>query len=762
MNQGFWARVSDRTFISYLGSYLLGSWAIIQFVDWIIERYGYSKVVTDILLLFLVLIIPGVIIFAWIKAGDQKNVRIGTWTLPVNIVIAFLAVFYISNSQLLSTTQTVTVTNEDGEEVLRAIPNQVMAKRIVLFPFTASSSTTPKWELLGWAKVQALDIEQDNRIFTNNGLDLSFKKYVEDYKHDLFDEIPFSVQRKITQDHLADYWITCSLGDSLIYKVYSSEEGQEVLSKSYPKTNIYNEIDAFTSDLSETLFNREFLSAQKKIIDLPASELLSVNTSALESFFKGRMASLLENNHAKAANLMQEAVKEDPNFATAYSELGSELYFSGQPNEAISSYEEALNLIDPLPERQQFEIKQAYYGVSQNVVKLIRLLEMWKKLYPNDYRPYADLFTYYQSIGQFDKANAIGEQALEAGHRGPMLLNLARLNITLSRFDQAEQYLKSYQETYPDKAANTKEIGELYLKQGKFEEAINFFEELTVLDPSNHNNFLSLANVLKDSGQFKEAEKMTSQALRKAATLQDTITIYSTQENILADQGKMKACIELMENRWSLLRKVYPEIAVTGDLMRPDRLIRYISTAKEKQAKQMLSSSIKKIQNDQVDIECVALINYYVASEDGKGLKNQMEQCGDDVTVTSGPLMTNFIVGLQELYLGSYQTAIEKIELFIDSSGLENNEGAMTTLAEAYRLNGQIQKALELYDQIIKIKPNRADILYDHALCLSDADQPEAAIKQVEKALDILKNADKNYSILLEAQKLLNEIRQKT
>jgi len=165
-----------------------------------------------------------------------------------------------------------------------------------------------KWKSLGWSKLQALDIEQDNRIFTTNPLDLHFKEYVEDHKYGLFDDIPFSVQRKIAQDNLADFFYA----------------------KSFPKTDVYTEIDAFTKELNEALFNKEIFGGKKKVVDLPASDLLSSNVDALQHFFNGRVASLIENDHPKAVSLMQKAIKADPNFASAHAEYGAENYYMGQ------------------------------------------------------------------------------------------------------------------------------------------------------------------------------------------------------------------------------------------------------------------------------------------------------------------------------------------------------------------------------------------------------------------------------------------------
>ena len=755
MRQSFWERISNRTFISYIVSYLVASWGILQFVDWIVGRYNYSPIWTDLFLLFLILILPGVISFAWWQANEgSKNTR-GAMILPINILLAIGFIFFASKNSLFAQTTTVTVTDEEGQEVLRAVPKQVATKRIIFFPFTQESGT-PDWQSLGWSYLQALDIEQDNRVFTSSSLGL--KDDIKGYGYEIFDKIPFSVQRKIAQDRLADFWITCSITDSLSYQVFATKDGVELMSKSYPKTDYFTEIDAFSADLSEVLFDKEFFRDQEKYVDLPATELLSSDADALKVYFEGKIVSSIQNNHTGATQLFQKATTIDPNFATAFADLGRELFFTGNAQACLTSYEKALSLSSPLPERQQFDIKSQYYGYKQDAEKVVRLSEMWRKLYPKDYRPYLRLFQFYQVLGKFEQAVEIGDLAIEAGHQGPMLLYLAQLNTRLAKYEKAESYLKQYQEVYPEKAANTKEIGSLYLEQGDFNKAIDFFEELTVLDPTDYEAYLSLASALAKSGNFTKAERTIKTSLRNAKTLKDSISVYRALENTLAEQGRMKETVDLMENRWSLMRTIFPEIIVTADLMNPMNIYRYTSIGRNKEIKDKLIAGASKVQQDEVDFECAVLINYYVAAEDGPGIKKQMESCRDDVFNTSGELLVAYVEGIQEKFLGNYEAAIPKLKYFVDSSGLSASTSGITLLADCYRLDGQLDKAQNMFEEVLKKVPNNPDLLYYYALTLNAAGKHSQAKEQLNKAFEVWKNADENYQILLDSKALMKSI----
>lgn len=756
MFNNFWQRISDKVFLSFVGSYLIGSWAIIQFVDWIVNRYNYAASWTDVFLSFFIFLLPGILMVAWRKTGTSTTNRFSIGILSVNILLATLISFFGFNSEVSAKPEKIRLTTDEGEEIVRMVPNQALTKRLVIFPFQGAG--LDKWQALGWSMLQSLDIEQDNRISTYNGFHSYFQYLVKDYNYDLFDDIPFSIQRKISQDNLADYWTTCHIGDSIQYKVYSSNDGLEFMSKSYPKTDIYASMDDFTQSLEAALYNQEVFGKQKKIIDLPASELLNAKEDAVELYLKSKVASDLENDHTTAIELLENALKIDPNFALAHAQYGLEQFHVGNATASIPAIEKAMGLMAPLPERLQFNIKMGYYQFNNDVEKLIRLLKMWQKLYPSDYNPYERLFGYYQAIGKLDEANKVGEEALEAGHTGPMLLNLAELNIALSNLDKAEEYLKMYQATYPDKATDTKAFGELYLQQGAFDKAINFFEELTVLNPSDHSGYLYLADAYKKDGDFVKAEKTITTALRVSNTLQDTTGCYSKMESILAEQGKMSAAITLMEKRWALLRTIQPENSVGREIMYDFIVNRYKSIGRQEEVKEIITQMAKKIETNEMDLTCLFLINYHMAIEDGEAIKKSMEQCGDVIQTTSGDLIYTYVEGQRDMYLGNTKAAIPKLEMFVDSSGTGSTVMSELLLAKCYALDKQFGKAQNLYEKALKTQPNDANILSDYATCLKAANKTDAARKAVSKALIIWKDADPNFSDVVAARALLAEI----
>ena len=85
-----------------LGIYLGTSWAIVEFLDWLISRYSLSNVIPDIGLVILASFIPSVIILAYFhgKPGRDKWQRMETFAIPANMVVSFLILLMIFKGKI--------------------------------------------------------------------------------------------------------------------------------------------------------------------------------------------------------------------------------------------------------------------------------------------------------------------------------------------------------------------------------------------------------------------------------------------------------------------------------------------------------------------------------------------------------------------------------------------------------------------------------------------------------------------------------------
>ena len=168
---------------------------------------------------------------------------------------------------------------------------------------------------------------------------------------------------------------------------------------------------------------------------------LEVTTSSLEALKAYSLASE-QASAGKWVESMQHykhALELDPNFASAYSGLSVAYANTGQPKLAAESVAKAYPLRDRVSEIEKFRISSFYYFyVTGELDKYIEVLELYKKTYPRDERPYINLSVSYDRIGQWEKS---GEEAGEAIRLNPNNVaphsNLARALMRLNRYDES-------------------------------------------------------------------------------------------------------------------------------------------------------------------------------------------------------------------------------------------------------------------------------------------------------------------------------------
>jgi tetratricopeptide (TPR) repeat protein len=150
-----------------------------------------------------------------------------------------------------------------------------------------------------------------------------------------------------------------------------------------------------------------------------------------------------------------------------------------------------------------------------------------KELPPDSARLVAAAQRYF-AAGQYDKAEVEYLQVLHRDERnGPVLANLALIQIELNRLDEAEKNIKRALIVAPDDAYNLLILGHLKLRQAKYDDAINALSRAAGLDPEDAQiqNFLGMS--LCEKGLRGPGET----ALRKAIQLQPG---YAEAHNNLA------------------------------------------------------------------------------------------------------------------------------------------------------------------------------------------------------------------------------------
>jgi tetratricopeptide (TPR) repeat protein/tRNA A-37 threonylcarbamoyl transferase component Bud32 len=225
-----------------------------------------------------------------------------------------------------------------------------------------------------------------------------------------------------------------------------------------------------------------------------------------------------EGTYQQAQKAFDAAIKQDGNFALAYSGLARTYATLGYDAEAVQNSNRAMSLSDALPPYEKYLISANHYRIVNDAPKAIEAYENLVKAAPNSATIQFDLGGLYEQSGDLDKARvhfakvveldpkfvegllALGRVDIKRGHPQDALTSLnaaltlaiqlnhdeARANIqqavgvAYKRLDRLDEALRNYQESLAIKerlgnkrgmAASLSEIGQIQERQGKLREA---------------------------------------------------------------------------------------------------------------------------------------------------------------------------------------------------------------------------------------------------------------------------------------------------
>jgi eukaryotic-like serine/threonine-protein kinase len=220
--------------------------------------------------------------------------------------------------------------------------------------------------------------------------------------------------------------VNAQSGDSLDREQVEAESKEQVLKS----------LDQAASRLREKL-GESIGSVQKFATPLEAATTSSLD--ALKEFSLGEAAHAQFDDEAALPHL-KRAVELDPNFAMALATLGVVYGNNGDTKHASEYLQKAFDLRERASEREKFYISSHYYGTSRREIdKSVEIFEQWTATYPRDTVPRNNASLVYASIGQPDKALANASEAVKLDPKDPYAYaNLAGSYMSLGRYDEAK------------------------------------------------------------------------------------------------------------------------------------------------------------------------------------------------------------------------------------------------------------------------------------------------------------------------------------
>jgi tetratricopeptide (TPR) repeat protein len=234
-------------------------------------------------------------------------------------------------------------------------------------------------------------------------------------------------------------------------------------------------------------------------------------------------------NFDKALMCYEECIKIDPNYSTAYNNIGW-LYdtLKNDKEKAISYYKKAIefdpnntyargNLANHNIVKKETAEDWNYEGIvyfkKKNYKEALKHFKKAKELKPEERLYWHNIGKAYHwlrknkdAIKFFEKANSISPHFDTYLHMGYAYRNLKKLEKAMECLKEAEK-LRSYNHDVIN------EIGIIFLRQGKIPQAHEYFLKTTELKPDFKKGWYNLGLTYKKLGEFYKAFHAWAKAL---------------------------------------------------------------------------------------------------------------------------------------------------------------------------------------------------------------------------------------------------------
>ncbi|MBX2817200.1 MAG: hypothetical protein KTR24_14425 [Saprospiraceae bacterium] len=749
----------ERRFFRYLGTYLAVSFGLLQFADFVEARYHLEENLVEKVGLFLAVLLPAFVVFIYNhgRKGHDAWRPFEKIFIPVSLTLGLvLSLVCFNNLSSAELTEEVSITSEDGSEEKRVIPSLAATKKLVSFPLKNNTGNSDlDWISLAIPLLFDSDIEQDMRISHTNPTNLKYR--YETYGQSFPDPISFSNEVRIAQDLYADYFLAGEIQEvtseqvTLKVQLSETESGRTFYETTLSGPDIFAVTDQLSKELTEQFYLPDAQDPSLSYIDLPVQDLITADAEALELYIKGALASAMGESQRQAAyEYLKAAAEKDPSCAVCLANLSALQVGINQFEEAKSSIDEAARLAQSLPERTRLLIRFQQLSVENDAGSMIRLLENWQKLYPNDVRPYRYLIDFFSRTNMLDRAKEYGELAMQRGHRGALMSRLADLYIRTDELDRAESLLQEFAERYPQKAKESTKLADVYIAKGELDKAEQVYEDLFLLGVDRISLYTGNSDVLDRQGRFPEAEAMLQDGLAAAKTVQDSISVMDQLYLHFRRLAKFAELKKSYEDKIKLLRKIAPPIAEVnylnlyladlGAFNRDSLGIAFVEYIKDfspqyAEAFGCIGDFVFALGKDQLDL---------IQSSLGDDCKNMLLENSPGEMET---LLDGLVLRLQ----GEHANAASKYQAYIDSSGLNAREFE-GDLVDLYRLSGNLERARSLANAALLSDPNNPAML----LSTAQLDQAEGKEERARERLAILREtwseADSQYNKVVRAK----------
>ena len=293
--------------------------------------------------------------------------------------------------------------------------------------------------------------------------------------------------------------------------------------------------------------------------------LITANSDkAKEEYLEGR--SLSENLQGQESlQHYTNAIEADSNFALAYLNRSF-----NQPSAKgfFDDLNKAVSLVNKVSEGERLQILGFEAGVNANPTKQKEDYEKLVAMFPNDQRAHVLLGNFY--YGQQDYQNALAQfnKAAEIDSNfSPSYNMLGYSNRQLMNYDAAEKAFKKYTELIPDDPNPYDSYAELLLKEGKYDQSIEYYQKALAHNPHFVSSILGVAANEMYKGNYDSARTQIQKLFDMARNDGERRTALFVTAVTYADEGNLAMSLDQLTKEHAIAEKNNDNAAMSADLL---------------------------------------------------------------------------------------------------------------------------------------------------------------------------------------------------
>ena len=239
---------------------------------------------------------------------------------------------------------------------------------------------------------------------------------------------------------------------------------------------------------------------EKPAVVLAQSSLTPEQQRKYDYFFLEAMRLKEKKDYASAFGLLQHCLDIHPNAASALYEISQYYMFLRQVPQGQEALEKA---VASAPDNYWYSQGLASLYQQQNELdKAITLLEQMAVRFPGKQDPLFNLLDLYGRQEKYDEViSTLNRLEKHMGKNEQLSMEKFRIYLQMKDDKKAFQEIESLVQEYPMDMRYQVILGDVYLQNGKKQEAYDVYQKVLAAEPDNPMAIFSMASYYKQTGQ---------------------------------------------------------------------------------------------------------------------------------------------------------------------------------------------------------------------------------------------------------------------